>query len=87
MLAGAGFRELRFQRWEGQQLIGGAGADPADAACFVLNAMSFGALVQEQPPALRATVEAELTALFAAHRTPAGIAMGANAWLVSASAG
>ena len=87
VLEGAGFRDLQFQRWAGQQLIGGAGADPADAARFVLNAMSFGALVQEQPPALRAAVEAELTALFAAHRTPAGIAMGANAWLVSASAG
>ena len=87
VLEGAGFRDLQFQRWEGQQLIGGAGADPADAARFVLNAMSFGALVQEQPPALRAAVETELTALFAAHRTPAGIAMGANVWLVSASAG
>ena len=87
VLEGAGFRDLQFQRWEGQQLIGGAGADPADAARFVLNAMSFGALVQEQPPALRAAVEAELTALFAAHQTPAGIAMGADAWLVSASAG
>jgi SAM-dependent methyltransferase len=87
VLEEAGFRDLQFQRWEGQQLIGGAGADPADAVRFVLNAMSFGALVQEQPPALRAAVETELTALFAAHRTPAGIAMGANVWLVSASAG
>jgi SAM-dependent methyltransferase len=87
VLEGAGFGNLKFQRWEGQQLIGGAGADPADAARFVLNVTSFGALVQEHPAAVRAAVEAELAALFAAHRTPAGIAMGANAWLVSASAG
>jgi len=87
VLAEAGFRDLQFQRWEGQQLIGGAGADPADAVRFVLNVMSFGALVQEHAPAVRAAVEAELTALFAAQRTPAGIAMGAKAWLVSASTG
>jgi len=81
---GGGFEQLDFHFWQGQQLVGGAGATAASAARFVLDAMSFGRLLAAQPPTVRATVEAEVRELFAAHQTPSGVVMGANAWLVSA---
>jgi SAM-dependent methyltransferase len=84
LLEGGGFGDLDFHFWQGQQLVGGAGATAASAARFVLDSMSFGQLLAEQPETLRATVEAEIRELFAAHQTPSGVVMGANAWLVRA---
>lgn len=84
LLRQAGFAELDFSQWRGKQPIGGAGVD-ANAACdFVLNAMSFGDLLQQQDVAIRASVTQQMRALFSAHATPRGIEMEAAAWLVSA---
>ena len=84
LLEGGGFAEIDFHFWKGQQLVGGAGATAASAARFVLDSMSFGQLLAQQPESLRETVEAEIRELFAAHQTPSGVVMGANAWLVRA---
>ncbi len=84
LLEGGGFTDLDFHFWQGKQLVGGAGASAASAARFVLDAMSFGQLLADQPAAVRATAEAEIRELFVAHETPSGVIMGANAWLVSA---
>lgn len=84
LLEGGGFREVQFELWQGHQLIGGAGADPAAAARFIFGAMSFGRLLEERPPAERDAAEQQIAALFAGHRTAVGIEMGATAWLVSA---
>ena len=85
LLEGGGFGEIDVYFWQGQQLVGGAGATAASAARFVLESMSFGQLVAAQPEALRNTIEAEIREHFAAHQTPSGVVMGANAWLVRAT--
>jgi len=85
LLEGGGFGDIDVYFWQGQQLVGGAGATAASAARFVLESMSFGQLVAAQPEALRTTIEAEIREHFAAHQTPSGVVMGANAWLVRAT--
>jgi SAM-dependent methyltransferase len=84
LLQGGGFADIDFHFWQGKQLIGGAGADAARAARFVLEAMSFGQLLAGEPAVVRAVAEAEIRELFAAHQSGAGIVMGANAWFVRA---
>ncbi len=84
LLEGAGFNPVTFTRWHGVQRIGGAGSDPARAARFVFDGMSFGALLAEQPAAVREAAEAEILALLTAHHTPRGVEMGASTWLVTA---
>lgn len=86
LLTGAGFTGIEFQLWQGEQLIGGAGATPDEAARFVLESMSFADALREGDPALRARIEAGVRELFAAHHGPAGVSMGAIAWFVSARA-
>ena len=82
----AGFESAQLDTWQGDQLVGGAGASPEEAADFALRVMSFGELLDEANPAARNTVHAQLIELFARHRTAAGIAMPAKAFLVTARA-
>ncbi|MFM1887332.1 MAG: hypothetical protein RL026_2489 [Pseudomonadota bacterium] len=84
ILAAAGFRDASFTLWRGEQMIGGPGASAAEAARFVLQAMSFADMLDAHPPAVRAAVHEDLVGLFSRHESAAGIAMGANAWLVTA---
>jgi ubiquinone/menaquinone biosynthesis C-methylase UbiE len=86
VLEQAGFESAQFDTWQGHQLVGGAGASPEEAADFALGVMSFGELLDEANPSARETVQAQLVELFAQHRTSAGIAMDAKAFLVSAHA-
>jgi SAM-dependent methyltransferase len=86
LLASAGFRSIAIERWRGQQLVGGAGASPADAADFALNGLSLGDAARDQPQDVRLRVTREITELFARHRTAAGIQMSATAWIVTARA-
>jgi SAM-dependent methyltransferase len=84
LLVQAGFAQPEFTLWRGEQSIGGAGSKAETAVEFVLDAMSFGDLVTEQPAAVQERIRAELLQLFRAHQTPAGVMMGAIAWLVTA---
>jgi SAM-dependent methyltransferase len=84
LLEGAGFADVDFYFWQGQLLVGGAEADAATAARFVLEAMSFGRLLAEHPQPVRTAVEAGLRELFVPHQTASGVAMRGNAWFVSA---
>jgi hypothetical protein len=84
LLRQAGFDQLDFTLWRGEQSIGGSGSGADAAVGFVLDAMSFGVLISEQPTALQQRIRAELLELFRAHERPAGVMMGAIAWLVSA---
>jgi len=86
LLTTAGFASVDIERWRGEQLMGGAGADAASAADFALNALPAGETLREQPDAVRARVQAELEILFARYHTAAGIALAATAWLVTARA-
>lgn len=84
LLEGGGFTDIDVHFWQGRQLLGGAGANADSAARFILDSMSFGKVLAQQPEAVQQTVLAEVRELFKAHETPAGVVMGANAWLVSA---
>lgn len=84
VLQQAGFETTQIDTWQGEQLVGGAGASPEQAADFALRVMHFGELLDEANPAARETVHAQLIALFAQHRTSVGITMEAKAFLVSA---
>jgi len=82
VLQQAGFEAVQIDAWHGEQLIGGAGASPEQAADFALQVMHFGELLDAANPAARDTVRAQLCELFAQHRTSSGIAMRAKAFLV-----
>jgi SAM-dependent methyltransferase len=84
LLRDAGFTDVDFHLWRGTQWIGGPGARAADARDFVMNAMSFAKVADEQPAAVREAIAADLLALFRAHESAQGVGMGAIAWLVSA---
>jgi SAM-dependent methyltransferase len=84
LLRQAGFDQLDFTLWRGEQSIGGAGSRADSAVEFVLDAMSFGRVTNEQPESVRERIHAELLELFRAHEQPGGVMMGAIAWLVSA---
>jgi SAM-dependent methyltransferase len=85
LLTGGGFRTVDFTRWRGKQNIGGDRATPAEAAAFALSALSFAEALADLPE-IRARVEEDLTALFARHQAPEGIAMNGSAWFVTATA-
>ena len=84
LLRQAGFADLDFHLWRGTQWIGGPGTSPEGALEFLLQAMSFGDVVNEQSPDVQQVVRAELLELFRTHATAAGVGMEAIAWLVAA---
>ncbi|MGH8259917.1 MAG: class I SAM-dependent methyltransferase, partial [Steroidobacteraceae bacterium] len=75
LLEHAGFSAVKLETWHGEQPIGGPGARPADAVSFVLEAMSFGKVLDDAGPDVRAQAIARLTELFARHHGPQGILM------------
>jgi SAM-dependent methyltransferase len=84
ILEQAGFRNVRFTPWRGQQLIGGPGQTAESAAEFAMKAFFVGDAVLNQPESVRTKVQQEVVALFREHQTAQGVAMGAAAWLVTA---
>ena len=86
LLARGGFADIHIERWQGNQLVGGPGATPTEAADFVFDAMSFGRLLEPCAPALRERIHGGLVALFGAHHDGSGVRMKATAWLVRATA-
>jgi SAM-dependent methyltransferase len=85
LLEGAGFTSVEFDLWKDEQLVGGSGAGPEQAANFVLHAMSFGEALKDKPAALD-EVRSELVAMFTANYRDGAVRMPAGAWLISARA-
>ena len=86
LLAGAGFKPPRIAVWQGEQPVGGPGASPEEAVGFVLDAMSFGTVLEESGPEVLSKVRTALTELFARHHSGAAVLMSGKAFLVSADA-
>lgn len=86
LLQSAGFSEISFDAWTGEQRIGGPGSDAESAARFVLDGMQIGDLVRSSGEEAHAAVHRSLVALFERNRDAGGVRMGAKAWLVSARA-
>ncbi len=86
LLQSAGFCEVRFDAWTGEQRVGGPGSDPESAARFVLEGMQIGDLVRQNGAEVRKAIHQHLVELFERHCDENGVHMGAKAWLVSARA-
>ena len=84
LLQSAGFTDVEFDAWTGDQRIGGPGSDPESAARFVLNGMHIGDLVRPKGEEIRAAIHEGLVELFERNRDGDGVRMGAKAWLISA---
>lgn len=80
----SGWTDIRCQRWQGPQWLGGKGATARVAADFALQSMSFGRLVNSLDPVLRGRIDADIVSFLDQHRSSAGIALDASAWLVRA---
>jgi SAM-dependent methyltransferase len=86
ILQRAGFGEIGFTPWRGDQLIGGEGATPDVALDFILNAVFIGELLDAAPANVKARAAAGLRKTLAAHADDAGVRLPAMARLVSARA-
>lgn len=86
ILRQAGFGPAEFALWQGDQLVGGPGSDPAEAARFILEAMPIGDALAEAPAGVREAVRADVTEMFARYYAPGGVRMPAAAWIVTARA-
>ncbi|WP_235829490.1 hypothetical protein [Croceicoccus estronivorus] len=86
LLQSAGFSDIKFDAWTGDQRIGGPGNDPESAARFVLDGMHIGDLVRPSGAEVRNAIQRDLVELFERNRDDNGVRMGAKAWLVNASA-
>ena len=87
ILTAAGFSGMDAVAYEGEQAVGGPGAEPQEAVDFVLSSMAAGRVLAEQGEAVRDAAAADLTALFThRHREGEGVMLGCKAWLVRAVA-
>lgn len=86
LLTGAGFKPPRIDTWQGEQAVGGSGASPENATEFVLDAMSFGRVLEESGAEVLSKVKSALNGLFALNHSAAGVMMSGKAYLVSAIA-
>ena len=86
LLAQGGFTSTGFERWHGEQYVGGPGATPEVAADFVFHAMSIGRILESCAAGVQEQVRSALVALFDRHHDGSGVRMGGTAWLVRATA-
>ena len=78
-----GFRHVTITGATGEQLIGGAGATPEQAADFVLSAHSIGQLLTLAPDDVQRAAWTDLRDYFRTRHTPRGVVMEGRIWLVS----
>ena len=86
ILTGAGFGDVSFEAWRGDQSFGGAGATADSAADFVMDATFIGGVLEDQPESIRRQAREDLRAILAAHEGPEGVRLGAMARLICATA-
>lgn len=78
----AGFRNVEIQSWSGDQLMGGPGATPAQAARFIMAATFVGEAVQDRPESIQREVEQALADTLARHQRADDIVCKGSTWLV-----
>ncbi|WBX82884.1 class I SAM-dependent methyltransferase [Sphingosinicella microcystinivorans] len=84
LLQSAGFSDIKFDAWTGDQRVGGPGSNSESAASFVLDGMQIGDLVRASGSEVHEAIYLSLVQLFDRNRDDDGVCMGAKAWLVSA---
>lgn len=86
ILTQAGFADVSFQPWRGDQQLGGPRATAERAADFVMQALFIGDLLKEEPESVKRRAREDLRAILKRHEGAEGVALRAMAWFVSATA-
>ena len=84
LLTGAGFKDPKFEKWQGIIAVGG-GMDAAGAADFVMGTSTLAEALADQPAELLAQIRADVTAAFAPHEQDGKVMLPASVFLVTAS--
>lgn len=84
ILAGAAFSGIEIAPWRGMQRVGGAGATAQAAARFACDALFIGEALADQPQEVKDRARADAAEVLAAYEGPAGVAVPAAAWIVTA---
>jgi hypothetical protein len=80
----AGFSDIKFKAWEGNQYLGGRGATAEIASRFLMDALFVGEALKAETEAVRASAYDDLVELLQDRESEKGVALKAHAWLVSA---
>jgi SAM-dependent methyltransferase len=83
ILAGAGFRDVAFQAFDVDLILGGGGTLD-EAVEFALDLGPTAAVLRDAGPDTRPKVTAALREALAPYATPHGVAMGSSTWIVTA---
>jgi len=86
LLAGAGWRDVALDLWQGEQLLGGEGATPESAAAFVLDGLGVAAPLQDAGPDVLDKARADLVEALKPHIKDGAIRINAASWIVRATA-
>jgi ubiquinone/menaquinone biosynthesis C-methylase UbiE len=86
ILTKAGFKDVRFTPWRGEQTIGGPGSDAKSATQFLTETLFVGEMLKNLPEARKQEALVELEALLKSHEKDGDVRMGGMAWLVGAKA-
>src|SRR3546814_12246198 len=78
LLQSAGFCDISFDAWTGEQRVGGPGSDPESATRFVLDGMQVGDHVRASGDDTRAAVHRSLVELVERNCDNEGVRMGAK---------
>jgi ubiquinone/menaquinone biosynthesis C-methylase UbiE len=84
MLRAAGFKEVSFSPYQSSLALGGAGASPAEAADFVMAAMSVALPLAEIGEADRQAARAALIEALLPYARAQGVMLPGSCWLVRA---
>ena len=84
IMSKAGFTDIKFKAWEGNQYLGGRGATAEIASRFLMDALFVGEALKAESEAVRASAYDDLVELLQDRESEKGVALKAHAWLVSA---
>lgn len=83
ILTQAGFKNIEFESWNGDQFLGGAGASPEVAAQFLMDTLFVGDALKDESDDVKSHAYHDLVAELQDYHTDAGVILQGNAWLVS----
>ena len=86
ILTKAGFKDISFTPWHGEQALGGPGSNAKSATQFLTETLFLGDMLKELPDARKQEALVELEAMLKRHEKDGSVKMGGMAWLVGARA-
>ena len=86
ILAKAGFKDVSFTPWRGDQALGGPGSNAKSATQFLTETLFVGDMLKDLPDARKQEALVDLEALLKKHEKDGSVRMGGMSWLVGATA-